>query len=216
VRRQLPYGYLRLTESLEALSDHLGADFTQTDIGSLATKEVDYVGWWTVPVLKPLGAVAKQTASREQFLARAAALYKLLENLKPAPLRNLVLSLAIPKDRLKDVGSLKLLAYLCQLAAISADQGYSLPEDADVAVHHWNPDAKIDALNSIFALNVLRVCAAHAPGAEQDRKIADAPAVFGIDMASTQAGWGHAIDQLYDGLTADLNKLADVPMSTMT
>jgi hypothetical protein len=200
--------FLRLTGSLQALSERMGAGFTQEDIGSLSTNGVEYVGWWTVPVLKPLGAVAKQTATREQFLGRAVSLFQLLENMKPAPLRNLALKLGIPKDEIQDVGSLSLLACIIQLAVIAAEHGHRLPEDAAAVVKLRNPDAKIPSLDSVFALHKLRVCASHAPSADQDKKISAAAAVFGVNVASTAAGWGIAIDTMYDRMAQDLAALA--------
>jgi hypothetical protein len=95
------------------------------------------------------------------------------------------------------------------------EQGFHLPEDAKVAGKQWKPNANMAPLNSIFALNVLRVCQAHTPGAEQDKKIADAAAVFGIDVASTRGGWGYAIDRLYDTLSRDLSDLANVLRSVL-
>jgi hypothetical protein len=213
--KAIAYAYLQLTETLEKFSDDLEAGFTQGDIGSLVTKDVEYVGWWSVPVLKQLSAVAKQTAAPEQFLARAVSLFKLLENLKQAPLRNLVLSLGVPKKKIKDFGSLKLLACLCRLAEISRERGFYLPEDAKAVAKQWNPNANVAPLNSVFALNVLRICQAHTPSAEQDKKIATACAVFGIDVTSTHGGWGYAIDKLYDTLSRDLSELSKLLRSVL-
>jgi hypothetical protein len=48
------------------------------------------------------------------------------------------------------------------------------------------------------------------PGAEKDKKLADAVKVFGIDVASTMTGWGLAMDAMYDGLAEDLNVIAGI------
>jgi len=201
-------GYLALTQALERLSDNLGAGFTQKDIGFLDTNDVDYVGWWTVPALKSLGAVARPNASRDHYLARAISVFQLFENLRVAPLRNLVLMLGVPKERTKDMKSLKLLAAVCQLAVIAEEHGYHLVADAQQVVKLWNADVTLKVLNAIFALNALRICAAHAPGLDQDKKIAEASAILGTDVAAMQGGWGKAIDNMYDFLARDLIALA--------
>jgi hypothetical protein len=208
--KEVVHGYLRLTESLEAFSDAIGGGFVQKEIGSLSTSELDYSGWWLPPVVKPLTAIAPLLASRNEFLARAVSLFQLLEGLKPAPLRNMVLQLGVEKKSVEDYGALKLLSCLCQLRSLAADHGHSLPEDAVAVVALWNAQIKITHLERIFALNVLRINTSHAPSARCDKKISEAAAKFGIDVAAQSSGWGYAIDVLYDGLSEDLNALAEL------
>jgi len=212
--KELIHAYLHVTESLEKLSNCLEAGFTQEEIGSLATDKVKYSGWWSPSVMKPLTMIASISASRDQFLARAGSLFQLLENLKLAPLRNLLIQLGLGKDKIKDFGALKLLATLCQLATVAASNGHAFPSDADSAVRLWTPELHIAALDRVFALQSLRVCASHVPGAEQDKKIAISAARFGIDVAAAPTGWGYAIDALYDGLAKDLDAIADMFVPT--
>lgn len=154
--------------------------------------------------MRPLFAVAPMAATREQFLDRAVSLFKLMELLKPAPLRAMALQLGVPKDQIKDFASLKLLACLFQLASIAKEQGHTLTGDADAVVPQWNPKTELPALRKIFALNGLRISQAHTPSTEREEKIASAAAVFGIDILSMTSGWGSAIDTLYDRLSEDL------------
>jgi hypothetical protein len=67
---------------------------------------------------------------------------------------------------------------------------------------------ELPELNSLFALNGLRVCQAHTPSSGRDKDIARNAEVFGIDVASTASGWGYAIDALYDRLSSDLLAIA--------
>jgi len=129
--KDVVHAYIGVTRALEALSSNLGAGFTQEDIGSLVAEDLTYSGWWSHPVVKPLTAIAKISSSRDEFLARAVSLFQLLENLKQASLRNLVLKLGIEKDKVHDFGSLKLLATLCQLSHLAAEHGHKLLEDRD-------------------------------------------------------------------------------------
>lgn len=202
--------YLRLTEYLEALSDAIGESFTQEEIGSLSTKDLAYSGWWSPAVVKPLTAIAPLSATRNDFLARAASLFQLLEGLKPAPLRNIVLRLGIEKVKVKEFGALKLLATLCQLGDLAANHGHSLAADADVVVPLWDAQTKISCLDLVFALNSLRVSASHTPSADQEMKIRDSAARFGIDVTAQANGWGYAIDTLYERLTEGLNAMAEI------
>lgn len=200
--------YLDLTASLVELSDRLGTGLTQEDIGSLDSKDVAYRGWWSVEIARSLYAIAPLEATQEQFLYRTVALVKLLELLKPAALRTMAIKLGVPKGQIKDFQSLKLLACICQLANIAKTQGHSLSEDADAIIPSWNPTEALPELNSLFALNGLRVCQAHTPSSTRDKDIARNAGVFGIDVVSTASGWGYSIDALYDRLSSDLLAIA--------
>lgn len=206
--KAIAFAYLRLTEAICQLSDRLGAGFTQEDIGSLATHNVNYRGWWSPEVFVAMTAVIRLNATQEQFLARSVVLFKVMEQLRPAPLRNLVLKLGVPSAKVKDFAALKLLGTLLQLCDIAEQQGYDLIGDTAPIVALWDTKKLLPAMNRIFALNGLRVLAAHAPGAEKDEKLAKAVKAFGIDVASTMTGWGLATDVMYDGLAADLNAVA--------
>jgi hypothetical protein len=89
--------------------------------------------------------IVSLSASRDQFLVRAGSLSQLLENLKPAPLRNLLIQLGLEKGKIKDFGPLKLLATLCQLATVAVEHGHALPSDADSAVRLGAPELRIAA-----------------------------------------------------------------------
>jgi hypothetical protein len=208
--KAIAHSYLRLTEALCTLSDRLGAGFTQEDIGTLATMDINHGGWWTPEVLGAMANAIRLNASQDQFLARSVILFKVLEQLKLAPLRNLVLTLGVPRDQVKDFGVLKLLGTLLQLCDIAEEQCYDLFGDAEAIAAFWDTKKLLPVMNRIFALNGLRVLAAHVPGAEKDKKLADAVKVFGIDVASTMTGWGLAMDAMYDGLAEDLNVIAGI------
>lgn len=196
--------YLDLTVSLVELSNRLGTGLTQEEIGSLDSKDVAYRGWWSIEVARSLYTIVPLGATQEQFLNRTVTLVKLLELLKPAALRTVAIKLGVPKDQIKDFQSLKLLACISQLANIAKLQGHSLSQDADAVIPSWSPTEAMPELNSLFALNGLRLCQAHTPSKARDNDIARNVGVFRIDVASTASGWGYAIDALYDRLSSDL------------
>lgn len=201
------YAYLDLTVSLKGLSDRLGFGLTQDEIGHLDTEEVIYRGWWSLDVAHALFAHVPVRATREQFLNRAVALFKLLELLKPAALRTIGIKLGLPKDQIKEFKSLKLLASLCQLSNIAITNGYSLFEDTDAVVPKWDSKEELPVLRSLFALNGLRICQSHTPSKERDKDVAENIAIFGIDLSALASGWGWAVDALYDRLAADLSEI---------
>ena len=199
-----------MTQALYKLSDRLGAGFTQEEIGALSTDDVNDRGWWSPEVFGVTTDVIRPNATKDQFLARSLILFKVLEQLKPAPLRNLVLKLGVPRDQVKDFGPLKLMGTLLQLCVLAREHGYDIEKDAGAIAGIWDTKKLLPEMNRIFALNGLRLLAAHLPGAEKDKKLADGAMVFGIDVASTMTGWGLAMDAMYDGLAADLNELVAI------
>lgn len=202
------FAYLGLTAAIARLSDRLGAGFSQEEIGSLNTSAVNYSGWWTQPEFAGLSAVIRLNANLEQFLARATALFKVTELLQPAPLRNLVLKLGVPSEKIKGFGALKLLGTLLQLSAVARESGYDFWKDTSIVVGSWDTKKLLPEMNRLFALNGLRVLAAHVPGSDKDTKLAELTKSFGIDLGGTVTGWGLAIDALYDGISADMEAIA--------
>lgn len=196
--------FLSLTATLQRLSEELGLGFSQVDIGSLSTEEIADIGWWRCSVAESLFAVAPLAMTREQFLDRALALVKVLELLKPGPLRTMVLKLGVPKEAVKDFKSLKLLACLCQLANIAHEEGFHLLRDASLVVPKWQHTLELQSLVSLFAVQGLRVAQAHTPGSNRDASIASAASRLGIDVAAMAGGWGCAVDAMYDRLKSDL------------
>lgn len=202
--------YMALTFSLERLADRLGIADTQEDFGVLTNEELFKQGWWFPEAIRPLYAVAPLNSTRQQFLERAVSLFKLLELLKPAPLKSLLRQLGISKDEIKDIGSLKLIACLCQLTKIAKEQRYSLFEDFDDIIHLRDKKHELPELCSLFALSGLRINQAHTPGKEREAKIQANATHMGIDVTETSSGWGYAIDKLYDRLATDLLDIAQL------
>lgn len=213
--KELISSFLNLTGALTDLSAYVGLDFTQEEIGSLTTHEVHYSGWWRLEVMKPLTNVVRLTANRDEFLNRAVSLFKLLELLKPAPLRNTLLEIGIPREQMKDLATLRLLATLCQFVAQAKEHGFDPIADAEHVVPSLDVARPLPVFKRIFALNSLRVAAAHNPGNDKERKISDAAMAFGIDIAAMAGGWGCAIDCMYDGLAADLDEVANLLRSAL-
>ncbi len=149
--------YLSLTETISDFSEQVGLVFTQEDVGGLSKKQIEYAGWWTFADLKTLGHTAPVGMARAEFLHRCAEVFKLLENLRVAPLRQILLRLGLKKDSIADFANLKLLAALCQLAKISKEGGFHLASDHSEASASWNAKTILSEFKPLFALFGLRV-----------------------------------------------------------
>jgi hypothetical protein len=206
--RDVVYAFLKLTNWLAELSDALGLSSAQQEIGQLVTADVNYSGWWTFKALRPLGHVVPLSLSFVNFLGRCTELFKLLENLQPGPLRQMLIQLGIQKGEIADFRSLKLLGTLCQLAAIATMNAFHLVSDRAHVCSQWNSSVILAELRPLFALNTLRTAEAHVPGTSTATKISEALQAFGIDRDECRAGWGKALDEVYDRFTTSLEDIA--------
>ena len=91
--------YLGLTETLSDLADALGMVATQADIGKLDSAEVEYVGWWTLNDLKPIGRVIPLGLSFTDFLSRCKDLFEVIKGLQKPHLLQMVVKLGLKKDQ---------------------------------------------------------------------------------------------------------------------
>lgn len=202
--------YLRLTSTLAQLGDGLGLSFSQSDVGGYDTAAVDYQGWWTVDEFSRLSDVAALNMTLSDFLDRAVEVVVVLESLREAPLRNIIVKAGIEKKQLSEFRTLKLLGTLSQLATICKQSGYNWPTDVSHVVNGWDKDLRVPAMRRLFSLNQLRQKGSHRNETGFAASLTGDLKAFGIDPGNQAAGWGMAVDILYDGLIDDLNALSDL------
>jgi len=205
--RDLIQKFLQLTDTLSTLCDAAGLSFTQEDVGQLSAAEIAYKGWWTLGNLKPLGHVIPMTLPFPDFLGRCTDIFKFLENLRPAPLRQVLIRLGLKKEDINQFGSLKLLGTVSQLALICREGGLDLISDSGQVYAGWGATQKVGQLERLFALNILRTSDAHNPSAVAAGKISAALQAFKIEEAAYRSGWGRAVDEVYDQTTASLEEI---------
>jgi hypothetical protein len=205
--KELVQTFLQLTATLSQLSDVAGLFFTQVEIGHFDSAGIAYSGWWTFPELRSLGHVVPLTMARSDFLSRCTEVFKLLENLQPAPLRHILIELGVKKDAIAEFKALKLLAAICQLATISNEGGFNLVSDRAQVSASWNPARIVPDLQPLFALNGLRIVEAHKLSSSAPEKVSDSLGVFGIDENQCRAGWGTALDLVYDRTASSLEQV---------
>jgi hypothetical protein len=205
--RDLVQRFLAVTSTLTSLCDGVGLSFTQEDVGQLSSKEIAYKGWWTIGNLKPLGHVIPMTLAFPDFLGRCTEIFKLVENLRPAPLRQVLIHLGLKKEDINQFGSLKLLATVSQLASICGETGLDLISDREQLSGKWDATLKLAPLNRLFALNILRTSDAHNSSSSAREKNAATLEVFKIDEAGCHDGWGRALDRVYDQTSESLEEI---------
>jgi len=205
--RDLVRAFLGLTATLVRLCEATELSFSQKEIGHLDAAEVEYRGWWTFAGLKSLGHVVPMTLTLPDFLNRCKENFKLLENLQPAPLRQILIRLGVNKDAIAEFGGVKLLATVCQLATISKENGFALVSDSARVSAMWDVNRVIPQLRPLFAVNALRTAEAHKLTKSTRAKVADALEVLGIDETQCRAGWGKALDRVYDQMALSLEQM---------
>jgi len=205
--RDLVRAFLGLTATLGRLCEVTGLSFTQKEICQLDPAEVEYRGWWTFAGLKSLGHVVPMTLTLPGFLNRCKENFKLLENVQPAPLRQILIRLGVNKDAIAEFGGVKLLATVCQLATISKENGFALVADSARVSAMWDVNRAIPELRPLFAVNALRTAEAHKLTKSTSGKVSEALQVLGIDEMQCRAGWGKALDRVYDQMVSSLEQI---------
>jgi hypothetical protein len=186
--------------------------FTESDIGSLSSSEIQYRGWWTFDALGRLGNVSP-VKPYAQFLARCKDLLRLFEGLKPSPLRSLMRALGLSKDQADKHKGLKLSAFLCQFAEIARQEGWNLISDSALIAKRWDKDGRLDCYRPLFALYGLRQADAHTASSSEAQSQASNLSVFGIDPDKFKSGWGKALDLVYDSIAESLREAAKLLQS---
>lgn len=203
---QLVKAYLDLIAAHQSICDASELSFTEKEIGSFSSAEIQYKGWWTFDALGKLGNVSLRGMTYLHFLARCKDLHALMEGLKPGPLRSLLRTLGVSKSDVDQHQSLKLSAFLCQLATIAREQHWGLVTDSALILAQWDKNKILDYYKPLFALNVLRQADAHTSSSLDPKNQSAQLATFGIDPDNYKAGWGLALDLVYDTMTESLRQ----------
>ena len=207
---ELVKAYLELIATLQSTCDASGLSFSEKEVGSFSSAEIQYKGWWTFDALGKLGNVSLRSMTYPQFLARCKDLLALLEGLKPGPLRSILRTLGVSKSDVDQHQSLKLSAFLCQLATIAKEQHWGLVTDSALIVAQWDKNKILDYYKPLFALNVLRQADAHTSSSLDPKNQASQLAAFGIDPDNYKAGWGLALDVIYDTMEQSLRSITEL------
>jgi len=201
--------FIRLGQALEELSNDLQLFMDLKDIISLDSEEIDYNGWYTIDYFKQLSNVSLESMNKYEFLERCVTLFKLLEHIKVGNLRSILKKLGLEKKKVNDFGSLKLLGTLVQLSSIAKEESLSLVEDKDLIIKKWDEKKMIVDMNSLFALNGLRVFQSHINSGSSD-EFDSKLKVFNLELQNMIHGWGKGLDSVYDELIISLENISEL------
>lgn len=207
---ELIHAFLSLTQALAKLSEQLDRGHSQKEIGGYDRAAVDYSGWWTVKEFMTLACVAPLNLSRDGFLDRTVDLVALWESLQPAPLRLMLLKAGVDTKSIAPFKTTKLLATLCQLATLTKNAGHQWPCEVEHVIADWHKDIRIPALQRLFSLNQMRQKAAHRTGNDFEAELEKDLSAFGLEPGALAAGWGLAVDAVYDGLIEDIEAIGSL------
>lgn len=209
--QELILAYLAFTQTLSGLSAALGVPVNQEKLCKYDSVKVDYSGWWKFEGLKPFGNVIPLAMARPTFLERCKTLFSVFDDLQQAPLRKMAIVLGLDKDLLIGFKSMKLLSCICQLAHLGIDAGFNIIDDSAAIVANWTPTTPVpQELESLFAVQVLRVSGAHNLSKDKKAEYLAALQTFGIKEKQCAGGWGLALDKVYDRLIDDFKALNEL------
>ena len=209
--RNIVYGLVGLGEAVaELATPQLAPEITSNDVVSLDRQWLDHHGWWKADAVEPICRHVPISATRDAFLNRCKDLYRLIvEGFQEKVLRKVLIDLGLDESEIKEFRSLKLLCRLVELGLLAQDAGLKLITDRAEVIRRFESPADPSPCLHLFALNDLRQLDVHRQGSSFEARLTSGLGVFDIDPASTAAGYGEAIDALYDRLTIELHECAE-------
>lgn len=209
--RRIVYAFVSLGEAAAKVASQFTSSPTSpNNIVALDRGELDYRGWWTAAHVEPITRHIPLDLTEDAFLSRCSDLYQLVgEGLSEASLRQLLTALGIPPDDIQDFRSLRLLAHLIQLADLASRAGLPLANGEEI--HDRLKEETVgNPMERLFALNELRQLADHRAHTSRNERLADALKVFDLNRGAYAAGWGLALDAVYDGIADALEAASSV------
>lgn len=203
--RRIVYALVSLGEAVAMVaSQFTPSPLSARDIVGLDRGELDYRGWWTADHVEPVTRNIPLDLTEDAFLSRCSDLYQLVgEGLSEAMLRRLLKDLGIPDGDVKDFRSLRLIAHLIQLAELANRAGLPLTNGKELH-DRLKKETVGSPIERLFALNEFRQLADHRAQASRRERFDEALKVFGLNRGAYAAGWGLALDAVYDGMAETL------------
>lgn len=190
---------LDLGDNLFRLGKLAGFTHTPIELVGFSREEIAANGWTSYPQLCRLATVAPLDMTQQSFLARCKSLHEVWQRVPDGFLRRLLEAAGCPKDKVRDLRSLKLLQSLLNIIERLNGQN----ERADNILNTSVPDQweeRNPKLAVLFLNNDLRIADAHESVDRCIQTLQD----MGFDTASLNQGYGRAIDFVFDGVIASL------------
>ena len=211
--RRIAYAMTSLGEALAAIASEAWAVLSPvTGFVGLDRTDLDYRGWWTAEHVEPVARHIPLELTLDDFLARCSVLYQLVgEGLSEANLRRLLEALKVLPKQIEGFRSLKLLDYLIRLAGLATRTGLQISSGTQLQ-DRLKDEAAASPLGRLFALYELRLLADHRTGTSRQKRFDEALDTFGLTPAAYGAGWGLALDAVYDRVAETLETAASTLM----
>lgn len=196
---------LKLADGLSWLSGAVTDEgISHEEVFKLSAAELAGNGWHSYPALRRLAQVAPLEMTEQAFLSRCKNLHELWQRLPNGLLKQLLIAAGYKEKALKGLGSMKLLQALLNILE-------RLNAEREVA-EAWDEDFEADELKQrnerlapLFLTHELRNADAH----DSVGAVRDALAGLNIDVAELNAGYGRALDRVFDAVRASLAAVAD-------
>lgn len=203
--KSIVYALLELGDVLAELTfKATGKQFSSQDIVGLARNKLEQNGWWTDIVIEPITRHASIRMKECEFFERCVDLSKVVvDGFSEAILRQTLHAMAVSREDIKELGSIKLLNILVQKAIVSTNSGLDYFIDASEIEKRRNENsikARIDELENLKALRNFKT---H----RDNRKKNNALKEFGICLPKMVSGWGPALDTIYDKTSAKISEI---------
>ncbi len=183
---------LFLADQLAGLSGAIGAQSTVAEFDGFSRQELTSNGWLNYPELRRLAQVAPIAMTEQAFLARCKHIHEFWQRIPNGTLRNLVVRAGHAREKVKDLGSIKLLQALSNIVErlnASGEQEDAFGAGADPS-DLTEPNT---AIAPLFINNDLRIADAHGVGDVLKRLEG-----LGFDAAELNDGYGRALDHVFD------------------
>lgn len=188
---------LDLGESLSAVGQGLSINLTAEEIIGLSRAELRLNGWLNYPELSRLAQVAPLSMTEQAFLSRCKSIHELWQRIPNAFLRKLLEKAGHARKDIKDLGSLKLMQALSNVAERVNANG----EILDAFGSNPEPDdlsGRNEMLAALFVNNDLRNADAH--DAHDAGGVLEILVNLEFDTAFVNQGYGIALDYLFDAV----------------
>ncbi|SFF08584.1 hypothetical protein [Paracidovorax wautersii] len=186
---------LDLGDNLSKLGHVAGIEKSPADWVGFDRAKLDYYGWTAYGQLGRLAQVAPLQMTQQAFLSRCKSLHEIWQRIPDGLLRQLLHAAGVPKDPSKGLKSLKLLEALLNVTQRMGAQQERvdslLSKEAPEGWSERNPN-----MAPLFLNNDLRIADAHEAVSEAIKTLEK----MGFEVASLKAGYGLALDFVFDGV----------------
>ena len=193
---------MNVGDGLSLLGDSIGLMNSAEELTGFSRKDIDANGWLNYPALSRLAQVAPLDMTQQMFLTRCKSLHELLQKIPNGYLKSLLVKAGCPRDKVRDLGSLKLIQSLLNILESLNEQHETI--DVFTSVHElegWKEQNNRMAL--LFLNNDLRIADAHDA---LDKCILTLQKL-GFDTANLSTGYGKALDFVIDGVINSVNAI---------